>query len=192
MTKPEPLLVLRPVFDETIAKTCATVLGIGATILLSLVGGVFLFILLSAMGLGVLISPGYLFGLLLVSGVIILPALYYESKKKAYAGTVFKFYDRHVDYQFFQHHITRRRGRIFYADIEDVMQRANFIQEQKHLTTLLLYVPSMRVRGNVLPGVKIPDITQTQDYFGMVTDIVDRGRSMPAPAMAAPAQQAAG
>ncbi len=172
--KPQPIFSLRPVFDDTITKVqCVGVSIIGMTVV-TLVVGTLLYLLLSIIGLGGIIRPGWVYGLLILASVVALPALFYEAKRRAYAATAYHFYEDHMEYQDFKYYVTRQRGRIFYAGVTDATQKANFLQEQKHLTTITLYVPELREQQpRSFPGLKLVDITQTQDYLANIIALIE-------------------
>ncbi len=172
--KPQPVFSLRPVFDDTIAKIqCAGVAFVGMTVV-TLVLGTLLYLVLSIIGLGGIIRPGWVYGLLILASVVVLPPLFYEAKRRAYAATVYHFYEDRLEFQNFKYFLTRQRARIFYAAVSDAFQKANVMQEQKHLTTITLYVPELREQQpRSFPGIRLVDISQTQDYLTNIIALIE-------------------
>lgn len=178
MEKPAPLLTLRPQFDSALVMVNAGLAGVVGTIVMTVVGGTLLYVLLMILQLG-FIPPGYIYGLILVASIVAIPPLFFEMCKKAYQRTAFVFYPDHVEYQFFQFFMSRRRGRFKYRDVTDVSQHATPLQEQRGLTTISLYIPALRYQKNSFPGVRIPDVRIKQDHLGKIMDIIDASNRNP-------------
>lgn len=184
MEKKAPLLLIRPQFDAGLAMIHSLVAGAIGTFVLTIGGGTFLYILLSLLGLGKFISAGHVYGFCLLAGVLSLPALFFEIKKKAYQRTVYHFHADHVDYRYYRFYLSLRRGRVRYRDISDISQQATTLQEQRRLATVYLYVPGMDYRRDGFSGLKIPDLPRAQDYMTRIMDVIEKGQQAPAAATA--------
>lgn len=172
MEKKQPLLTVRPHFDQGMATVQAVMFTAAGVVLVPLLGGTILYILFSVIGLTKL--AGYVYGLLFIASLIMLPPLFFEMKKKAYSRTVFRFFDDHLDFQYFQYSISMRRGRVRYRDISDVTQHANALQENRRLMTISLYVPSMGYHNRAFAGVQIHDVQQKQDYVTRIMTMIEQ------------------
>lgn len=182
--------VLRPVFDDTIAKIQSVAIALFGMTVVTLVLGVLIYLLLSLIGLGGIIRPGWVFGLLLLASLIVLPALFYELKRKAYAQTFYDFHDDYLEYQHFKYFVTRQRGRISYGSVSDATQKSNLLQEQKHLTTITLYIPDIVDQARGFPGLKLTDLPRTQDYLGNIIALIeDHNRRVAAARIVVPVVQ---
>lgn len=181
--KPLPVFSVRPAFDQPLAIVHALIAMVAGSALLTILGGIFLYILVLMLGLGRFVPPGYVFGLVLVASLIGVAPVFFDWRRKAYQRTIWHFYDTHVDFQFFRYYLGRQRGRLHYRDIANVAQRASALQEQRGLTTIYLYAPSMNYqsRGG-FSGLKIFDVPLRADYMTRIMDIVEKSRSIVTPA----------
>lgn len=176
MDKPQPLLVVRPVFDQTLVTVQALIFMAVGGLFATVIGGTLLYILLMVVGLGRFIPAGFIYGALLIASIACLPPLFFEMKKRALARTGFRFFDDHVDYQYFQFYLSQRRARLRYRDIENVLQEAGTLQGQRMLTTVYLIAPSLAYNQRAFPGVKIGDVPQREDYVTRITDLVEASK----------------
>lgn len=151
----------------------ATVVG---TLCVVVVGGTLFYILLMMVGIGRFVAPGYVYGLFFVAGIVVIPPLFFEIRKKAYAHTFFKFYDTYMDFQFFQFFISRRQGRVHYSDVADIFQQASALQEQRGLITVSLFVPALIHHRGPFAGVRLRDLPLAENYLQRVMEIVGKGR----------------
>ncbi|MDD9901143.1 MAG: hypothetical protein OXT65_09220 [Alphaproteobacteria bacterium] len=180
MQKKKPLLTIRPVFDSGLVSVEALLIGAAGTVGLVLFGGTLLFLLLTLLGLGGLVSASGVFIFCFVIGIALIPAGYYEAKKRAYRRTAFLFYESHFEYQDFRFLITRRRGRIRYEDISNIYERGNTLQGHRTLTSVYIEVPGMPHRGigisynpNAFRGVYIPDVKEKGNYGDKIIAVIE-------------------
>src|SRR6218665_1687466 len=139
MERQQPLLTIRPHFDQGLVTLQAVLFTAAAFLLVAIICGTLFYILLMLIGLG--ISAGYVYGLFLVASLVVLPPLFFELKKKAYSRTFFRFYDDYLEFQYFQFMLSQRRGRVRYRDVSDVVQAGGALQSQRMLTSILIMVP---------------------------------------------------
>lgn len=174
MEKKQPLLTIRPHFDQGLVTVQALLFtGVGF-ILTTLIGGTLFFILLHMIGIGRFFSAGHIYGFFLIGSIVVLPPLFFELKKKAYARTFFRFYEDYLEYQYFQFLISPRRGRIRYRDVEDVMQEGGALQSQRMLTSILISVPGMNRHPRAFSGLRIEDVPMKLDLMPRILDFIEK------------------
>ena len=189
MERQQPLLTIRPHFDQGLVTLQAVLFTAAAFLLVTIIGGTLFYILLMLIGLG--ISAGYVYGLFLVASLVVLPPLFFELKKKAYSRTFFRFYDDYLEFQYFQFMLSQRRGRVRYRDVSDVVQAGGALQSQRMLTSILIMVPGMNYNPRAFSGVKIDDVPQKLDLMHKIMELIEkseyRAMARAAAAVAAPA-----
>ena len=173
MEKKQPLLTVRPHFDQGLVTVQALLFTAAGFLLTTIIGGTLVFILLHINGIGRFFNAGHIYGLFLLASIVMLPPLFFELKKKAYARTFFRFYDDYVEYQYFQFLITPRRGRVRYRDIDDVIQTGGAMQGQRMLTTIAISVPGLNRHPQAFSGLKIEDVPQKLDLMPRILDLVE-------------------
>ncbi|MDE1151361.1 MAG: hypothetical protein PW788_02395 [Micavibrio sp.] len=187
MEKKRPILSVRPQFDPGLAMV-QSLMAAGVLFLpVTIVGGMLVYILFTIVGLAKFIPASGVFGFFLIMSIAGIPPLFYEIKKRALQRTLYNFYDDYIDFQYFHFYLNRRRGRVRYRDVTDINQHASALQEQRRLTTIYLYVPTMSfARG--FSGVKMEDLPQSKGYLTKVMDLIEASLNPPVPAWdAAPA-----
>lgn len=174
MEKKAPILTIRPLFDQGLATVQAVIFTAVAVLPVTVIVGTLLFLLFGMLGLGRFIDAGYLYGFILIAGIVGLPPLFFEMKKRAYGRTVFHFFEDHADYQHMPFYLSLRRSRLRYRDITDVRMEGQMLQEQRRLTNVVIYVPSMAPNPRAFGGVKIPDVPISQDYMMRIMDLIEK------------------
>lgn len=195
MERKRPILSVRPQFDTALAMVQALIALVVGFLPVTIIAGTIFYLLLNIIGLGRFVSASGIYGFFLLLSAAGIPAVYYEMRRRAYRRTAFNFYDDHIDFQYFHFLINRRRGRVRYEDITDITQQASALQEQRRLTNIYLYVPTldyMQQRG--FAGLVMPDLPLTRGYMNQVMDIIDgtyaqRGQQPPAPEQGQQASQ---
>ncbi len=191
MERQQPLLTIRPHFDQGLVTVQALLFTAAAFLLVTIIGGTLFYILLQLIGLGRFIAAGYVYGLFLVGSLVVLPPLFFELKKKAYSRTFFRFYDDYLEFQYFQFMLSQRRGRVRYRDVSDVVQAGGALQSQRMLTSILILVPGMNYNPRAFSGVKIEDVPQKLDLMHKILELIEkseyRAMARAAAAVAAPA-----
>lgn len=174
--KPAPLLTVKPFFDPTLATLEALPICAAATATVTLIGCTLIVFLIHFVGLGGLISVGALYGTFFVLSLALTPAFYFEIKKSAYRRTVFHFHADRIEYQDFRFFFYRRRGRIRLKDIENVLERASFLQLRKGLTSLYLVIPGFPyVSTSGMPaGLKIPDVREESHLRDRLIEMIEK------------------
>ena len=185
MKNKPPLLHIRPQFSSLVSILESLVIAFVGTVMITFVGGIILIALFSLIGLGRFISGGTIFTTLFVLGLIALPPLYYEIKRRACQKTFYNFYDNYVEFQRFQYLINRRIGRIGYRDITNIAENSNFIQQREKLTSVYLFAPDITPAMNgEFPGLKMTDIPQSGKQSKQIRDLIDQSnqpQQAPAP-----------
>lgn len=173
MEKKQPLLTVRPHFDQGLVTVQALIFTSVGFVLMTMIGGTLFYILLHMIGIGRFFSGGHIYGLFLIGSLVVLPPLFFEVKKKAYARTFFRFYDDYLEYQYFQFLISPRRGRVRYRDIDDVMQAGGALQAQRMLTSILILIPGFNRHPRAFSGLKIDDVPQKLDLMPRILDLIE-------------------
>lgn len=173
MEKKTPLLSVRPEFNQTLtALECLPVAIVGA-FMATLICGTFLLVIISFIGLGAIISGGMIFFTLLALSLAAIPPLFYEIKRQAYRKTIYNFHDDYLEFQNFRFHFNKNRGRVRYADIVNVAQRANVLQGRLGLATIYLYVPGMMQSGRAFSGIIMRDIPDNAKAGSRIMDLIE-------------------
>ena len=141
MERQQPLLTIRPHFDQGLVTVQSLLFTAVAFLLVTIIGGTIFYVLLQLIGLGRFVAAGYVYGLFLVGSLVVLPPLFFELKKKAYSRTFFRFYDDYLEFQYFQFMLLQRRSRLRYRDVSDVVQAGGARQTHRRLNTHLLLAP---------------------------------------------------
>jgi len=185
MEKKRPILSVRPQFDTGLAMV-QSLMAAGVLFLpITIVGGMVIYFLFMITGIAKFIPASAVFGFFLIGSLAGIPPLFYEIKKRALQRTLYNFYDDYIDFQYFHFYLNRRRGRVRYRDVSDINQHASALQEQRRLTTIYLYVPTMNfARG--FSGVKMEDLPQSKGYLTKVMDLIEASFNPPVPAWETP------
>lgn len=191
MSKPRPVMTVRPRFVPHMAMIEALGATLVGTALLTMMGGTLLLILLALTGL-TRFMPGWMpHYIMLTAGIVALPPLYYEAKRRAYDRTWYAFYEDYLEFQAFSWMINRQTGRVRYTDIADISQTASALQERENLKTIFLFVPAMGYRNpRGFSGVSLPDIAEGKGFGAKIQDLIERaqGGRMASGAATAPAE----
>jgi hypothetical protein len=193
MEKKSPAFTIRPVFSPLLAACEAIPLGVTGAVGTTFAGGIFLTILLSMIGLGWLVGNEFFYLFIFVLSTVLLPFLYYDLKRKAHQRTFYSFYDDYFEYQHYLYFLNRHTARVWYKDINDITEHANFVQERENLITLYLFVPSMPLQkrggrfqtSNAFSGVKLADVDSKADWGGKILALIDRSMTAKAQAVQA-------
>jgi hypothetical protein len=178
--KKKPRLVLRPYFDMGLNTVYAFIAAGVSLAVVPIVFGTVLYVLFLLLGLGAYVSAGFIYASLFVLCLAFTPAIFFEVRKRALKRTFFAFYDDHLDFEYWQFYLQPRRGRLRYAEIQDVFQQAGTLQAQRMLTSLFLHVPGLAQRmgrQGGFSGLVIPDLKQSASNLSRVTDIIEAVRA---------------
>lgn len=181
--KKRPLLALKPRFAPKTAVAEAILPSLLGTVIGTVAGGTFFYILFSIIGLTKFVSVSAIYTVFFLLSLTLLPAAFYEVKRRALSQTVYLFYSNHLEFQNFQFYINRRRGRVRYDDINDVFMKSGWMQGLSGLTTLYLFVPTMGVEGG-FSGLRIKDIPDDRRIASKIMAIVERTLEAETPATA--------
>lgn len=174
MERQQPLLTIRPHFDQGLVTVQSLLFTAVAFLLVTIIGGTIFYVLLQLIGLGRFVAAGYVYGLFLVGSLVVLPPLFFELKKKAYSRTFFRFYDDYLEFQYFQFMLLQRRSRLRYRDVSDVVQAGGALQTQRMLTSILIMAPNMNYNPRAFSGVKIDDVPQRLDLMPKILDLIEK------------------
>lgn len=191
MTKKTPLLTIRPKFSSFLATIESLAAALVGTTALVSVGGTLFLALVSLAGLGRFMSGSGIYTTFAILGMAFLPPFYYEIKRKACRRSLYNFYDDYLEFQHFRFLVNRHVGRISYREITNVAEHANFVQEREKLTTIFLFVPSMRYQSRgAFSGIKITDVARSEQLTGKILDMIDLSQRQEQSSVPAPAQSA--
>jgi hypothetical protein len=175
--KQKPRFVLRPSFDAGLTTVYAFFATLVCTAVIPLLLGTFIYVLFTFLGLAAYVSPGLVFGALLVGCIAFTPPIFFEIRKRALKRTFFAFYDGHLDFQYWHFYLQPRRGRVQYRDIDDVYQQAGTLQAQRMLTSLFIYIPRFGQRGMAaqggFSGLIVPDLRLAANDMTKVVSLLE-------------------
>jgi hypothetical protein len=168
------LLKIRPTFVHKIAMVEALLVGILGAVFGTVLLGVILTILFMLLGLGSFM-PGWLgFALGFLISITILPAGYFELKKRAYQKSAFLFFADHLEFRDFNIFMNRNTGRIRYAEISDVFEKSNLLQQMEDIKTIYLQAPRFGLRDRTgFAGIKIKDVPIGQGMGRQIVDLIE-------------------
>lgn len=189
MEKQRPILSVRPQFDTSLAMVYALLATVVGFLPVTFICGTVVFLLLNIIGLGRFVSAGYIYAFFLVVALAGIPPLFYEVRRRALSRTIYNLYGDYIDFQYFHFLINRRRGRVRFEDVTDISQQASALQEQRRLTTIYLYVPTLGyMQRSNFPGLVLKDIPAAKGYMNQIIALLDG--SHPAQAQDAAPEQA--
>jgi hypothetical protein len=177
MEKKRPILTIRPRFDPGLSMIEAGLATVGGFLVTTFLLGTFFFLIFSAIGLTRHLSGGSFYTFFMVLSVIAIPPAFYELKKRAYQRTIFNFYEDTIEFQYFSFFLTRRRGRVRYTDITDLVQDASALQEHQNLQSIYIFIPGMaglrQRQRRSFSGLKIVDVPTDKDYMTVLAELID-------------------
>jgi len=168
---------VQPNFIPSVMVVKSFTYGLVGAICLTFGGGIFLMLLLTLLGLSSFMSIGKIFTGLFLLGFICIPIIYYEIKRKNVRATYFRFYDDWVDFSYFSGWLlNRKKGRLYYTDITDMVQNSNFFQRFGNLKTIELHAPntSFYERGQNFVGIVMEDILIGKGDGEKIQDLLQR------------------
>ena len=172
--KEKPILTVRPKFDSTYTMMQSIPVALLGMVAGAFIGGVFFSIVFSVLGITKFVSIGSIFLGCALLGFFTAPTVFYEMKRKAYHRTIYNFYKDRVEFQKFFWLIQRKRGRVRYSDISDLLQESGFFQQQRNLLTVLLFSPGSGFEDqNRFPGVKLDDLSSKNRMGSKIQTILD-------------------
>lgn len=173
--KTAPLFTVQPQFIPRLTVIEAFITALAGTLLLTLVGGTILFMLCALLGISKILPVWFLYFIFFAASVVIIPPLYFELKKKAYAQTQFSFFPDHLEYKNFEWLILPRRGRIKYSAIEGLSRKTNFLQTPHQIESLRLHVPGLPFQSfNRFQGLNLPDILTEKNYGEQIEGLLEK------------------
>ena len=168
------LLKIRPTFVHKIAMIEALLVGIVGAVFGTVTLGVILTILFMLIGLGSFMPGGLAFMLAFVISITLLPAGYFELKKRAYQKSAFLFFADHLEFRDFNIFMNRNTGRIRYNEITDVFEKSNMLQQMEDIKTIYLLAPRYGLRDRSgFAGIKIKDVPIGQGMGRRIVDLID-------------------
>jgi len=192
--KQKPLFSVKPKFIPKVVMMQALFYGFFGALFLTVVGGLLLSLLTLMMGFLGKIAIGNIFWGCFLLGIIGIPILYYEIRRKNAAATRFDFYEDRLSFSYFSgRFLNRKQGRLYYRDIVDVVQNTSFLQGLGSLKTIELHAPASAFYepGQKFIGIAIEDVPMGTDTGERILEILDRVHAEYRDAWAADVQRAA-
>lgn len=192
--KQKPLFSVKPKFIPKVVMMQALFYGFFGALFLTVVGGLLLSLLTLILGFLGKIAIGKIFWGCFLLGIIGIPILYYEIRRKNAAATRFDFYEDKLRFSYFSgRFLNRKQGRLYYSDIVDVVQNTSFLQGLGNLKTIELHAPASAYYepGQKFIGIAIEDVPIGTDTAEKIVEILDRVHAEYREAWAADVQRAA-
>jgi len=192
--KQKPLFSVKPKFIPKVVMMQALFYGCLGALALTVIGGLLLALLSMMLGLLGKISIGAIFWGCFLLGIIGIPILYYEIRRKNAAATRFDFMDDRLSFSYFSgRFLNRKQGRLYYTDIVDVVQNTSFLQGMGSLKTIELHAPASAYYepGQRFVGIAIEDVPMGTDVGEKILEVLDRAHAEYREAWAVDIQRAA-
>ncbi|TNE31064.1 MAG: hypothetical protein EP349_04500, partial [Alphaproteobacteria bacterium] len=174
--KQKPLFSVKPKFIPKVVMMQSLFYGFFGALFLTVIGGLLLSLLTMMMGLLGKIAIGKIFWGCFLLGIIGIPILYYEIRRKNAAATRFDFFEDRLSFSYFSgRFLNRKQGRLYYRDIVDVVQNTNFLQGLGSLKTIELHAPasSYYEPGQKFVGIAIEDVPMGTGIAEKILEILD-------------------
>ncbi len=174
--KQQPLYTVKPAFIPKIVGMQAVLFGFVGALAFTIAGGFILMILSMVLGLLGKISIGGIFWFCFIVGIILLPIFYYEMRRKNVKNTRFDFFKDRLNFCYYSgKFMNKKQGRLYYADIADVVRNSSFLQGMGNLETIELHAPNTAIYGSgqSFIGVAIEDIPAGKGVGEKIMDIFD-------------------
>ncbi len=171
----KPILIVKPEFIPKMIALKVLMAGVLGAFFLAGALEMLFFIIFAILGFGT--DFGTIFTFVFIVCAIGFPAILYELKRKNYNNIYFKFFDNYVEFSYFtEPMMNKRQGRLQYADIEDMMQYTNFMQNFVSLETIRIYAPNSRLYDSYknFIGIELSDVKQSKHIGQKIQKILDR------------------
>jgi len=175
--KQKPLFSVKPKFIPKVVMMQALFYGFLGALALTVVGGLMLALLTMMLGFLGKVSIGNIFWGCFLLGIIGIPLLYYEIRRKNAAATRFDFMEDRLNFSYFSgRFLNRKQGRLYYTDIVDVVQNTSFLQGLGDLKTIELHAPASAYYepGQKFVGIAIEDVPISTDVGDKILTVLDR------------------
>lgn len=160
----QPLRIIQPEFIKNIALLETALFSTLIIFAMVMTGGVILMLLLTILHLNAFL-PGWLpFFAILVAATLLIPPWVYKMVQKNSADSYYKFYGDHLTFQQYQLLFFKKRGRLKYADIQDIIERTDLLRSRYDIGNVWFLAPGTGIAANqAFPGLKISHIRLSDD-----------------------------
>ncbi len=174
------ILSIKPIFIPKIVAVQTAGVGIIGAILATGLSTILILIISMLFGFVKFIDIGTVSMAIFLVSMIGVPAFLYELKCSTHAGTEFEFYDDYIDFSYYtKPFMNRKRGRLYYKDITDMVQYSNFYQNFSGLKTIQLHAPSTALyeKGQNFIGIQIEDIKIGKGIGKKIQALLDKSHA---------------
>jgi hypothetical protein len=160
----DPITILRPKYVQQLAYLETFFYSVVSIFTLTVGIGTIVFFILSILQLSRIIPMWLPYTLIFALSCIFMPPFIFETIKRNTAQTGYKFYQDHILFQHFQMLFFRQRGRLKYADIQDIFERSNIVQGYFGTGNVWILAPGTGIAaGRRFPGLKLSNIELNDD-----------------------------
>ena len=192
--KQKPLFSVKPKFIPKVVMMQSLFYGFFGALFLTVIGGLLLSLLTMMLGFLGKIAIGKIFWGCFLLGIIGIPILYYEIRRKNAAATRFDFFEDRLSFSYFSgRFLNRKQGRLYYRDIVDVVQNTSFLQGLGNLKTIELHAPASAYYepGQKFVGIAIEDVPMGAGIAEKILEALDKVHAEYRDAWAADMQRSA-
>jgi hypothetical protein len=175
--KQKPLFSVKPKFIPKVVMMQSLFYGFFGALFLTVIGGLLLSLLTMMLGFLGKIAIGKIFWGCFLLGIIGIPILYYEIRRKNAAATRFDFFEDRLSFSYFSgRFLNRKQGRLYYRDIVDVVQNTSFLQGLGNLKTIELHAPASAYYepGQKFVGIAIEDVPMGTGIAEKILEALDK------------------
>jgi hypothetical protein len=159
-----PFYTIKPEFIKNIALLETAFYALLITFVLTVGGGVILMLLLALLQLSGLIPAWLPFVAILVASFVFIPPWVYQTVKNNIEDSHYKFYRDHLTFQQYQMLFFKKRGRLKYIDIQDIVERTDLLRSRYDIGNVWFLAPGSGIAAEQgFPGLKMNHIKLSDD-----------------------------
>lgn len=177
----QPFYTIKPQFVKNIAVLEAAFYTLMITFVLTVGGGVILMLLLALLNLGGLIPAWLPFVAILIASFIFIPPWVYQMIQKNIKDSHYKFYRDHLTFQQYHMLFFKKRGRLKYVDVQDIVERTDILHSHYDIGNVWFLAPGTGVAANQsFPGLKMKQVQLNDDLSNFFEKILTSVSESPA------------
>ena len=171
-----PFRILHPTFIKNIAIAETALYSFLGIFTVTMGAGIVITLLFLILGLSKFLPLWLPFFAIFVATLIFIQPYVYKLLKQNHEDTYYKFYPDHMTFQQYQMLLFKKRGRLRYMDINDIIERTDIIQSRYNIGTVWVLAPGTGITaGQRFPGLKMSHIHLTEELSDFFEDILSRG-----------------